>query len=142
MVCFTIYKPFSIPKHAPLPVYLRLQSFKTGILISWLKVSSVDLRRVCGWNAAGDDVLSSPSTAGPENEPYDRAWPSDFSQLIFFLSPPHTLPLHTLTSNSIHKSSCSLDTSKFFFCIFLTRLMSQHVISSFFLLAQGKEIVV
>lgn len=56
-------------------------------------MSSADLRHVCWWNAADDDVLSSPSTAGPKNlEPYDWAWPPLLSDLVqtvsfFYLTP-------------------------------------------------------
>lgn len=87
----------------PPPVYLLLltsESTKLANLLPGLNselVSSADSRHVCGWNAADDDVLSSPSTAGPEIlEPYDWAWPpllSDLSQQsLSFTSHPSLFP--------------------------------------------------
>lgn len=130
--------------YSPPPVYLLLltsESTKLANILAGLNsalVSSADLRHVCGWNAADDDVLSSPSTAGPKNlEPYDRAWPpllSDLSQpSLSFTSHPSFFP-SLPPSHSNFQFHPQIELLSFF----LTRPMSQHVISSSFLVTRGK----
>ncbi len=98
---------------------------------------------MCGWNAEEDEVLSSPRTAGPENlEPYDRAWPPlpfDLSQpSLFYLTPFLFFPFSAPFTHSNFQFHPQIELLSWH----LFGLMSQHVISSSFLVTQGKGIVV
>lgn len=113
------------------------RKYKTGKYIIWL-VSSADLRHV--WMEC-----SRMWCAFQSRKPW-AVWPGLASTAVWFESTvsflPHTYPFFP----SLPASHCNFQTERLswhlFFFVCVTGLMSQHVISSSFLVTQGKGIVV